>query len=134
MFAALPSDVSREIALLAIRQRNTDVCNEIRATIAHVLDYATEDLGEYEPIPLFPGSSTRVSIEVVSRTKIGIMTTVSVEFWIEDQEFFLTKTTYKEDGFEEDDEYSLFVHNKDGKYSDIVAETFKNLLPRSIVY
>jgi len=135
MFSSLPADICREITLQAIRQRNEDVRDEIKTTIARALECAVIESCAFVKMSLFPGSSKYLNIAEFSDFKIGSMRSTTMEFWVDDQEFFVTKNTYYCDGdFDEESDYSLFVHNKTGKYSDIVSETFKHLFPKSIVY
>jgi len=64
------------------------------------------------------------------------MTTLTITFWLHTDEFELTKHTYATPGgeYEEENDYSLFVVDKQGKYGDIVAEIFSHIFEGGIVY
>ena len=139
MFSALPNDIARHIAKIAINERNEDVLDQIRDSVARVMEFAaTDNCGAVE-YPMFDGSNKCIHVTKFDKNMLLAsrgMTTLSVTFWLHTEEFELTKHTYSTPGgdFEEESDYLLFIMDKSGKYGDIVAEVFKHVFEGGVVY
>jgi len=139
MFIALPNDIARHIAKIAINERNEDVLDQIRNTVAQVMEFAATDKCGFVETPLFDGSNKILRITQFNKNTLLAsrgMTTLTITFWIHTEEFELTKHIYATpDGkYEEENDYSLYVVDKQGKYGDIVAEVFGHIFTDAIVY
>lgn len=139
MFSALPNDIARHITKIAINERNKNVLDQIRNTVAQVMDFAATDKCGFVETPLFDGSTKFLRITQFNRNMLLAsrgMTTLTITFWIHTEEFELTKHTYAtpDDEYEEENDYSLYVIDKQGKYGDIVAEVFGHIFTHAIVY
>ena len=139
MFSALPNDIARHITKIAIEERNGDVLDQIRNTVACVMEFAATDKCDFVEAPLFDGSAKYLHITEFNKNTLLAsrgMTTLSITFWLHTDEFELTKHTYATPGgeYEEENDYSLFVVDKQGKYGDIVAEIFWHVFEGGIVY
>jgi hypothetical protein len=137
MFATLPTDISRQIAIAAIEERNSDRLNQLRATIANAFEYAATGFCGVTEIPLYEDSLKMLIITKFLKNEIFRsrgMLTLSMTFWVDTEEFELTKNTYAVSGGEEHD-YSLYIVNKQcDKYTDVVAEVFQHIFEVSFVY
>lgn len=134
----MPNDIARHITKLAIEERNDDVLDQIRNTVARVMEFAATDKCDFVEMPLFDGSTKYLCITQFNKNTLLAsrgMTTLTVTFWLHTEEFELTKNTYSTPGgdYEEENDYSLYV-DKQGKYGDIVAEVFGHIFPNAIVY
>lgn len=138
MFAALPTDISRQIFATAVEERNWDRLNELRATIASAFECAATGFCGVAEMPLFADDSNKTLLitkflkNEILRSR-GILT-LSMTFWVDTEEFELTKNTYATYDGEEHD-YSLFIVDKQHtKYADIVSEVFQYIFTTAVVY
>jgi hypothetical protein len=133
----LPVDIARKIALVAIEERNIDKLNELRATIAEAFEYAATGFCGRAELQLFKDSNKTLLITKFIKNEIlrsRGMLSLSMTFWVNTEEFELTKNTYAISGGEEHD-YTLFVVDKQHtKYADVVAEVFQHIFEVSFVY
>ncbi|AGE56391.1 hypothetical protein PBCVNEJV1_693L [Paramecium bursaria Chlorella virus NE-JV-1] len=138
MFSALPNDIARKISTMAIEERNEDVLDQIRNVAARVMDFAARGACDFVETPLFGGSKYLhiTKFDKNELLKYRGMTTLTMTFWLHVEEFELTKHTYfTPDGtFGEENDYALFVADKQGKYGDVVAEVFRHIFQNAIVY
>ena len=139
MFSALPNDIARHITKIAIEERNDDVLDQIRNTVARVMEFAATNKCDFVETPLFDGSAKYLHITKFNKNTLlesRGMTTLTITFWLHTDEFELTKHTYATPGgeYEEENDYSLFVVDKQGKYGDIVAEIFSHIFENAVVY
>jgi hypothetical protein len=138
MFATLPADISRKIFVTAVEERNLDRLNEMRATIANAFEYAATGYCGIAEMPLFEDDSSKTLL-ITKFTKNDILRSrgilsLSMTFWVDTEEFELTKNTYAVYGGEEHD-YSLFIVDKQhDKYANIVSEVFCHIFTNSVVY
>ena len=139
MFSALPNDIARQIAKIAINERNEDVLDQIRNNVAHIMEFAATEKCDFVDTPLFDGSTKYLCVTQFKKNEqlaFRGMTTLTITFWLHSDEFELTKHTYVTPNgeYEEENDYSLYVVDKQGKYGDIVAEVFGHIFTDGIVY
>lgn len=139
MFSALPNDIARHITKIAIEAKNEDVLDQIRNNVARIMEIAATEKSDFVDTPLFDGSAKYLCVtqfkedrQLASRGMI----TLTITFWIHSDEFELTKHTYVTPNgeYEEENDYSLYVVDKQGKYGDIVAEVFGHIFTDGTVY
>jgi hypothetical protein len=127
MFSVLPTDVSRKIALQAIRQRNEDVGDEILKNIARAFE-STVTGSCITDVPLFSGSSKRLKILPFTDVPIthGMRSAIyATTLWVGDDKFVLTKDVHYDQN--QEDDYTLYACNDNSKYLDIVKDSFQRL-------
>jgi len=139
MFSALPNDLARHITKLAINERNKNVLDQIRNNVAQVMDVAATEKCDFVDTPLFDGSTKYLCVTQFKKNEQLAsrgMATLTVTFWVNSEEFELTKHIYVTPNgeYEEENDYSLYVVDKQGKYGDIVAEVFGHIFTDGIVY
>jgi hypothetical protein len=135
MYTSLPTDIARQISILAIQKRHEDIQNQIRMSLMNILDCAVTEKCETNIIPLFKNSTKTLYVTRFSQdmTYFPSMKNLMMTFRVHQDEFELTKNTYAVYGGEEH-EYALFVVNKHGRYADIVSELFGHMFVNSIIY
>ena len=139
MFNALPNDIARHITKIAIEEKNKDVLDQIRNNVAQVMDFAATEKCDFVDTPLFDCSAKYLCVTQFKKNEQLAsrgMATLSVTFWLNSEEFELTKHTYVTPAgeYEEENDYSLYVVDRQGKYGDIVAEVFGHIFMNGIVY
>jgi len=139
MFSALPNDIARHITKIAIEERNKNVLDQIRNNVVQVMDFAATDECGFMETPLFDGSTKYLHITQFKKNEQLAsrgMITLTITFWVNSEEFELTKHIYVTPAgeYEEENDYSLYVIDRQGKYGDIVAEVFGHIFTDGIVY
>ena len=139
MFIALPNDIARHITKIAIEAKNEDVLDQIRNNVARIMEIAATEKCDFVDTPLFDGSTKYLCVTQFKKNEQLAsrgMTTLTITFWLNSEEFELTKHTYVTPAgeYEEENDYSLYVIDRQGKYGDIVAEVFGHIFTDGIVY